>query len=248
MADYIVYKYTSKTTGKSYIGQTNQPSARMKKHQKADSGYAFSNAILKYGFDDFIFNVLAEGLLLSQANTLESQYIDKFNCLSPNGYNLRMGGDNAVFSDESRKKLSITQTGRKLSESTKAKISEIQIGKKRKPHSPEVIERIRLGNIGKKRSQETTERIKASQQNRSEETRVKMGAVHKGVVYSEERKALQSKNLTGRPVSSDTRLKSSESAKNRGISPLTRIKSRLTKETNYALRIGRNLSLISSRQ
>jgi group I intron endonuclease len=205
--NYIIYKYTSKTTGKSYIGQTNNPEKRMTEHKRANRGFAFSNAIKKHGWDDFEYTVVENGLSINDANEKEEHYISHYNTLSPNGYNLKSVGKNG-----------------KLSEETK--------------------EKIRASNIGLKRSEEAKANVSASQQNRSLETRIKMGIAHKGKKFSEERRALQSKNLMGRPVSETTRIKQKESAKKRGVSKQTRTKIRVSKETNYAIKIGRELSLI----
>ncbi|MCK9623026.1 MAG: GIY-YIG nuclease family protein [Methylobacter sp.] len=120
----------------------------------------------------------------------------------------------------------------------------IRPGGNTSPQAEETKKKIRLSNTGLKRSDEARANVSASQQNRSAETRLKMGAVHKGVKYSDERRAIQSKNLTGRPVTEKTRLKQSESAKKRGVSKLTQTKIRLSKETNYAKRIGRPLSIL----
>lgn len=80
-------------SGKSYIGITSNYNRRCKEHQKADTHCSiFKRAIDKYGWDNFIHEVLLEGLTLEQANKYEVFYIKEFNSLSPNGYNLVSGG------------------------------------------------------------------------------------------------------------------------------------------------------------
>lgn len=90
----IIYKYTS-PNGKSYIGQT-QGTLESRREDDFGKGYrgspAFYNAILYYkGLQNFTVEVLeeCENKLLDER---ERYYIDKFNTLTPNGYNLNLGG------------------------------------------------------------------------------------------------------------------------------------------------------------
>lgn len=60
----IIYKYTNQFNAKVYIGQTNRPKQRMSEHRshsKSNSRkVAFYNAIKKYGWDAFTYEVLEE--------------------------------------------------------------------------------------------------------------------------------------------------------------------------------------------
>lgn len=205
--NYLIYKYTSKTSGKSYIGQTNNPVARKKAHAKAAHDFAFASAIKKYGFEDFDYEILEENLSLDDANARESFYIESLNTLSPNGYNLRGGGGNAVFSEESRLKLSQVMTGKQKSEKHRQSIAAVQTGKKRKPHSEEVKMRIRLSNLGKKRSEETRLRVSLAKSNISEETRLKLSAARKGKTLTDDHKQKISTGLIGHVISEETKAK-----------------------------------------
>ncbi|NJO48118.1 MAG: hypothetical protein HC840_00215 [Leptolyngbyaceae cyanobacterium RM2_2_4] len=51
----------------------------------------------------------------------EKQAIEDYGTLSPNGYNLHSGGNYHSISEETRKKMSIVQIGKKQSETTKEK-------------------------------------------------------------------------------------------------------------------------------
>lgn len=104
----IIYKYTS-PSGKSYIGQTIQTID--KRARFAGEGYkkctVFYAAILKYGFDKFVREILHEvssnsrDELQIQLDKLERQYISLYNTLVPNGYNIRAGGETARFAQDS---------------------------------------------------------------------------------------------------------------------------------------------------
>ena len=88
----IIYKLTS-PEGKSYIGQTIQTfNKRMSGHVHGKSYCrALKDAIEKYGFDTFQKQIIWEGdndLILEK----EKYYIDHFNTIYPNGYNLSSGG------------------------------------------------------------------------------------------------------------------------------------------------------------
>jgi len=78
-----------------------------------------------------------------------------------------------IISEETRRKMSITRTGRPCSEETKRKISKAMKGKK---PSEKTIEAVKLANTGKKQSKESIEkRVKANTgKKRTKETKEKM--------------------------------------------------------------------------
>lgn len=131
MNKYIIYKYTS-PSGKSYVGQTKDEERRKRQHQKYHNNRcnAFANAIRKYGFDSFKYEVLERNLTIEQANELEAYYIKEHNALSPNGYNLESGGKNKTLHEETKRKISIARKGksvgkgRTLTKETKQKMRE----------------------------------------------------------------------------------------------------------------------------
>ena len=75
---------------------------------------------------------------------IEIEYIKKYNCLVPNGYNLRNGGNNGKHNEETKNKISKSlknkidviyskpQLGKPHNEETKKKISNSLKGKKKK--------------------------------------------------------------------------------------------------------------------
>lgn len=96
----LVYKATSKTTKKVYIGiTTNTLEYRMSQHKRAaDEGktYHFYNAIRKYGFDDFIFEVIEDNINnIEDLYDREKYWIAYYNSYE-NGYNSTRGGEGAM--------------------------------------------------------------------------------------------------------------------------------------------------------
>ena len=89
-----IYEYTS-PNGKKYIGQTT--TSLIKRSGKRGQGYlgckVFYNAIKKYGFENFIPDIIGE-FLISDLNEKEQYYIKEKNTFVPNGYNLKDGGQN----------------------------------------------------------------------------------------------------------------------------------------------------------
>lgn len=97
----IIYRFIS-PSGKSYIGQTIQdPLKRKEQHRfNAEKGVKskFYDAIRKYGFDSFKFEILYTLTdspdLKSELNSLETYYIGKYDSFN-NGYNMTIGGDSS---------------------------------------------------------------------------------------------------------------------------------------------------------
>lgn len=101
---HYIYKYTNKTTGKHYIGQTNNLQKRYNGHKSEafnpkSSGYnlPFHCAIRKYGMENFSYDVLEEiedGESQEFVDDREIYFISFYHSLvSENGYNLTTGGD-----------------------------------------------------------------------------------------------------------------------------------------------------------
>lgn len=101
---YIVYKHTS-PSGKCYIGITNNYKRRTYQHKTDIVNRPFSKAIIKYGWDNIIHEILEENLTLREANIKEKYYIQEFNSLTPNGYNLTTGGEGYILAEEVKEKL-----------------------------------------------------------------------------------------------------------------------------------------------
>jgi len=101
----IVYRAKNKINNKSYIGITTKTLEHRKiTHQKAAkySNRKFYTALNKYGFDNFEWSVLDECSDMTDLETKEQYYIEKYNSLN-DGYNLTSGGESIKeYSEESK--------------------------------------------------------------------------------------------------------------------------------------------------
>jgi group I intron endonuclease len=119
-----IYKIINTVNNKLYIGQTvshvlNHKKyrpyghiARFKSHvseaysTKKNQSLYLNNAIKKYGAHKFIVELI-ETCHINNADERETYYIDKYNSLCPNGYNLKNGGKVFRHTNDSKIKLSI---------------------------------------------------------------------------------------------------------------------------------------------
>ena len=86
-----------------YVGQTKDLNARLKQHQKDNSGCRYlKHAISFYKFDNAIIAILEDNLSTDEANMLETLYIKELDTLVPNGYNLNEGGNCAPMIQETK--------------------------------------------------------------------------------------------------------------------------------------------------
>ena len=165
----FVYKITCIPSAKSYIGiSIHEPEKRrIRAHLSGKGNRYIANAVKKYGKDAFTYEILEENVFPQLLPDLEIAYIKKFNTVKPNGFNLTYGGEqNKKPSDETRRKMSEAQKGKKRSPhsaETRRKISESHKGKPRSKEHSENISRALKGkpswHKGKKRSKETCEKI-----------------------------------------------------------------------------------------
>ena len=140
-----IYKITNRTDNKIYVGQTiRDVEERWKDHLKKGSNCRYlKSAINKYGVDNFEFKLVCI-TFDNQLDDMEIKYIEQYNSLVPNGYNLRLGGNSGRHNAETKQKISDTlkknfanglvhsrhQLGRPHDEATKQKISESLKGHK----------------------------------------------------------------------------------------------------------------------
>ena len=98
-----IYKYTNKINGKHYIGQSINLEMRRYAHKSSafnekakDYDAQFHQAIRKYGWDNFDYEVIAEltpeEYTKEGLDTLERYFIKYYNSFN-NGYNATEGGD-----------------------------------------------------------------------------------------------------------------------------------------------------------
>ena len=106
---HYIYIITNLINNKIYIGQTIDPCRRWQDHRlasrKADKNQLISKAIAKYGYQNFIFEVIATCKNQEDVNATEEIIISQLNSRDLNvGYNLRAGGSCSRHSEISIKK------------------------------------------------------------------------------------------------------------------------------------------------
>ena len=221
----IIYRALNKINNKSYIGYSTQDlKKRMREHLNASKLYdiKFYRAINKYGFDSFEWSILEECDNIKDALEKEIYYIKKYNTFIM-GYNSTLGGEDTTqtkvasaienwkishkgyeHSDETKRKISIANKGKKpwstgLNKYTSIKIQKmaekISKSNKGKIFSEEHKLKISNANKGKKLSNETIKKIIKSRKNNgknwhSNETKYKMSESAKGRVSNNKGKKM----------------------------------------------------------
>lgn len=97
----IIYKATNISNNKSYIGLTTRSLRERQlehfRHAEIENTY-FHRAIIKYGKDSFKWEIIDDSAKdIETLKKLEEYYIQKFNTLAPNGYNITSGGNLNTF-------------------------------------------------------------------------------------------------------------------------------------------------------
>lgn len=118
MEELVIYKITNKINGKIYIGQTNNFNKRKRDHINTAinkwKGYErpLYQAMIKYGVENFNFEIIDTAESYDELNEKEIYYIDYFkSSIDYNGYNLDLGGHNGKKSDYVKKKIGEAQMG-----------------------------------------------------------------------------------------------------------------------------------------
>ena len=123
----IIYLAENTVNGKRYVGQTIRKFEERQAQHKKDSerlDFKFYRAIRKYGWDNFNWAVIVEGVeSVESLNSLEQYWIKELDTFK-NGYNSTTGGEGYIVSAETKKKISESMKGRHFSEETRRKLSE----------------------------------------------------------------------------------------------------------------------------
>ena len=167
----FVYMITNTVNQKHYIGiSIHEPvNGRIKRHLAGYGGNRLlTHALKKYGKESFTYEILEQNVFPDLLPSLEVSYIAKLNTVAPHGYNLTTGGDGGkVPCEETRKKMSKSQKGRKHTEVTKRKISEKNKGEKNpnynKTASEETRRKMSRRRKGRKLSQKTRQEMSERQ-------------------------------------------------------------------------------------
>jgi group I intron endonuclease len=169
-----IYEISNIENGKIYIGQTTQHNVatRWSEHLKLSSDTHLVRAFRSHGIDKFNFKIICE-IQNELLDGREIEEIEKRNCLSPNGYNIRSGGSRGKHSQESIEKIRVSHMGKRHTDETKDKLRQINMGK---TLEPETKEKIRVRILGTKRTEEEIEKSAKSRTGlkRTDEFREKM--------------------------------------------------------------------------
>lgn len=211
-----IYAIVNKVNCKIYVGSSKNLSKRRITHFYQLRKNIHKNAYIqqsfsKYGEKNFEWKILEyckEEKLIER----EQYYMNYYNSTNRDcGYNLSLKTNRSIISEETKRKMSEAQKGKKLSPEAKEKLRVANLGKtlseehkKRvsmtqtgRKHSLEHIEKCRVKHIGSKRSDETKEKIRLAAIGRraSEETKKRISLSKKGKgngcvgrIYSEETK------------------------------------------------------------
>lgn len=217
----IIYKVTNKIDQKIYIGKTTKLLEERKAGHLYDvkygSGTHFHNALRKYGSKYFDWQVIDQASTVQELNEKEKYWIQFYKSFDPAfGYNLTLGGDGVVPTEETLQNMSKAHKGFVPSNSTRMIWSEQRTG---------------AGNPmwGKHFSDSTKKKMSEMRKGKtprlgksfSEKSLVKMSASHKGKRLSEETKQKISRNSVhiagfhGKHHSEETKRKISESLQKR---------------------------------
>lgn len=226
MKTAYIYKITS-PSGKIYIGQTISLYYRKSRYKNCNckAQPKLYNSIFKYGWENHVFEIIeqheycGDKLLLNEREMFWINHFDSFN----KGLNCTKGGDGNIgysVSDEVKKKISDTLTGRERSEehiknnvssrlegagyipteSTKEKIRQAKLGTK---HSDETKEKMSKVRKGKKLSDDWRKSISEGRKGykpteESIEKRLKTIAERGGIKLTEEQKRARSEQQKGK--------------------------------------------------
>jgi len=152
-----IYLITNKQDNKKYVGQTleNDIYERWRAHFKKGSNCRYlKHALQKYGKDSFKFQIICI-CFDSDCDKYEKEYMEKYNALVPNGYNLREAGNNGKQNQETKNKISnsVRLYYSKLSDQQKKEYSEKRSG-------------VNNGQFGKKIPDSVKEKMVKSMKNK----------------------------------------------------------------------------------
>jgi group I intron endonuclease len=136
----IIYKATNIINGKHYIGQTTQNLKKRKIAHKTEAkqnkkNMYFHNALNKYGFDNFEWEIICECSSKNEMNKIEEEQIKKYNSQNKKyGYNLLPGGKSSSgfhLTEECKNKIRISNLGKhQMSDDLKSIMSINRLGDK----------------------------------------------------------------------------------------------------------------------
>lgn len=224
--NHYVYEITNLINGKKYIGKRSC-NCPIKDDKYMGSGKYLKMAIKKYGKENFKKEVLEVCSDTEECFNREIYYIQKFNAVQSNRYYNQASGGAGGYSNyanktpeeliEIRKKISLANKGKVVSDYTRKKLSESLSGKKKTLAHRISMSKCRIGKrtgsenpmYNKTHSDEARRKISESKQKYvgenhprygvklSKEVKEKISNSNKGKKHSEETKNLYSEMRKG---------------------------------------------------
>jgi group I intron endonuclease len=161
-----IYRILNKITKKCYIGETKclDVTRRWNQHKKTIENNkgccpALRDAVIKYGIENFVFTVLVI-CFDDDRFKYEIEYINKYNSIFPNGYNITNGGEGGggfqgkKHTEEVKNKIKTTLKKKYIDNPELKK----QLSERNKIvlNIPEVKERMKLGMLISNKHQKAT--------------------------------------------------------------------------------------------
>lgn len=184
-----IYKITS-PSGKIYIGQSRHCLYRWKYHYSklhCKRQRHLYNSLLKYGFDNHVFEIL-ERCALEELDNLEIKYIKQYDSTNKTvGMNLRVGGNSATFSDETKELMrqnalgNTNMLGKTHSKKTRELMSRNRMGIK---PSKETKNRMSKARKGFKHSQKTRNKLSKANKFTRKIKNMKTNIIHTSITQA----------------------------------------------------------------
>lgn len=194
---YYVYTHINKVNGKIYVGVSKRknPNDRWKNGKGYDYNLHFSNAIKKYGWDNFDHEIVASNLTKEEASNMETILITKLNTIDNRyGYNLAEGGYNNRGLKGDLNPFWKKRPEKAIEASVKARIG--------KPLSDETKEKIRQGNKKKPKNINSIKALnehchdkRPSMRGAGNHKSVPVQCIETGIIYESQLIAEQEMNL-----------------------------------------------------
>lgn len=148
---WSIYIIKNNIDNKIYIGQTYRVLDRMSQHKynsvvgTPDCDLPLYKAMRYYESEDFSINILANNIP-SQEETdfLEEFYIEKYNCLYPNGYNLTSGGSKAKTHIRFSKKFTTLKNKSIYNDYLSGNFTKVSLAKKYECHRESITKIIKI--------------------------------------------------------------------------------------------------------
>lgn len=114
MSEFCVYMHVNRANGKKYIGITSMnPLDRWQNGKGYHKNKHFTDAIMRYGWDNFDHLILFSGLTKEEACAKEQALIAEHKTQDKHyGYNLTSGGECFHHSEESKRLMSARRMGK----------------------------------------------------------------------------------------------------------------------------------------